>query len=474
MLDRLRRLLRSTTTRFVLLAFLFQLPVTVGVLIFAQRQSQAALAAEQREWVAELRADMLAAHVRGGRAGLASTIATRLESVRGDLAVILLTARDGTPIAGNLGAWPSVVPDQTDWRTIDLYRTGSDRPEHIGVSTRMLPDGTRLLTGRVIDAGVRLAAVDDEAMIAAFLLSMALTLLSALVLSRILSRQIQGVVQTASAIGDGDFAERVPVDGSGDAFDTLGRAINAMLDRIHDLVTELRLITDGLAHDLKSPVTRLKSVLEHARLETSDPEALAALEKVSREAELLLTMLSTALLISRTQAGVGRERMVDTDVQRLLHDLVEVYGPLAEDHGFTLVASAEPGLRAPLHRELISQALGNLIENALKYADGGGRITLSARRIENGLALAVADDGPGIPRDRRQEALKRFGRLDPARTSSGSGLGLTLVEAVARLHDGQLALADGDPGLRVVLSLRPDNVARSPAGRGEAGAAATG
>ncbi|MEO6091512.1 MAG: HAMP domain-containing sensor histidine kinase [Novosphingobium sp.] len=440
-------------TRFAFLAFLCQLPVTGGVLLFAQQRSENALTRGQQEWVEELRRELLIAYHGAGPSGLARAIAERHRSVRGDLAVILLARGDGTPIAGNLGAWPPVIPDQTPWRTIDLYRVDSDRPETIGLSAMLLPDGTRLLTGRVIDASVRLSQINAEAMVVALLLGIVLTLLSALLLARIFSRQVERIVRTTAAIGDGALTDRVPVDGSGDAFDALGEAINAMLDRIESLISELRLLTDGLAHDLKSPVTRLKSVLEHAILETRDPHASAALEKVAQEAETLLGMLTTALLISRTEAGIGRDRMKRTDLETLLSDLAEVYGPLAENDGFTIDTHAAPALRALLHRELMSQAIGNLIENALKYAARGSRITLSAAVAGGMLQLAVADDGPGIPEWRREEALRRFGRLDPARHASGSGLGLSLVAAVARLHGGDVALEDNGPGLRVVLTL---------------------
>lgn len=446
-------LTRSTTARFVVLAFLFQMLVTGGVLLFVQQASQRALAGEQRELVGELREELLIAYRAGGLDALAGLIRVRLESVRGDTAVVLLAAGDGTPIAGNLGAWPTVVADGTDWRTIDLYRMGRDRAETMGVATIRLPDGNRLLTGHVIDASLKLARVNAEAMAVALLVGTALTLLSALILGRILGRQIERVVATADAVGAGALARRVPIDGSGDAFDALGQSINAMLERIEALVSQLRMMTDGLAHDLKSPVTRLKSVLERAIVDARDPDALAVLEKVSLEAETLLAMLSTALLISRTEAGIGRDQLVETDVAALLTDLSEIYGPLAEDHGFAIETHAADDLRAALHRELISQAIGNLIENALKYAAGGSRIAITAAREAGGLTIAVADDGPGIAEAQREAALRRFGRLDPARQAPGSGLGLSLVEAVARLHRGRVALQDNRPGLRVVLTL---------------------
>lgn len=448
-----RRVLRSTTTRFVLFAFLLQLPVTGGVLLFAQHRSERALSAAQQGWVDELRRELMISYREGERTSLARAIDQRLRSASGDLAVILLAESNGKPIAGNLGGWPPALPDQAPWRTIDLYRIGSDRPEHIGATAMLMPDGTKLFTGRVIDAEADLAAINGEAMVAALIVGLLLTMLSAVMLARIVSRQVARIVRTTRSISDGALQDRVPVDGSGDAFDALGAAINAMLDRIESLVSELRLTTDGLAHDLRSPVTRLKSVLERAILETRDPLASAALDRVAQEAETLLGMLTTALLISRTEAGLGREGREEIALDALLGDLVEVYGPLAEDHGFVLEAEPAPGVSARLNRELVSQAIGNLIENALNYAEGGRRITLSASVSDDSLRLAVADDGPGIPPARRQEATRRFGRLDPARHGAGSGLGLSLVEAVARLHGGAIALEENDPGLRVVMLL---------------------
>jgi len=445
------QLARSVTARFVIVAFLVQLTVTGGILLFVQQSSERALAAEQKTLVTELRDDLVSAWHAGGDAGLRRIIDVRLEQAHASPPVILLATARQDPIRGNLGDWPTVIPAETDWQAIELYRTGSDRPELMGVSSITLPNGELLLAGHVISSSVRLARVNEEAITAALVIGVIFALLSALLIGRVLSNQIQGVVTTAREVGEGRLGRRVPTDGSGDAFDALGQSVNAMLDRIEALVSQLRMMTDGLAHDLRSPVTRIKVSLERAIIETEDETALAALERVSGEAETLLGMLSTALLISRAEAGIGRDRFVDTDIAALLEDLAEVYGPLAEDRGFEIAVEAEPGLHAPLHRELVGQALGNLIENATKYAEGGHHIVVRAAREGGGIALSVADDGPGIPEERWSEAMSRFGRLDPARHETGSGLGLSLVEAVARLHQGSFALEDAGPGLRAVI-----------------------
>ena len=337
-------MLRSTTARFIVLAFVLQFAVTGGVLLFVQEGSQRALAAEQRERVGELRDELRAAWRAGGAEDLRRLIATRLEATHGAVAVILYARADGTPVAGNLGAWPTVIAPQTPWRTIDLYRTGSDRPEHMGVIATRLPDGSRLLTGHVIEANLQLVRINEEAILVSLIAGLAMAALGALIIGRVLSRRIDAIAITANAVGEGALARRVDTGGSGDAFDMLGDSINAMLDRIEDLVSQLRMITDGLAHDLRLPVTRMKSVIERAIVETDDAVALAALERVSQEGETLLRMLSTALQISRAEAGIGRDRFSDVDLGAMLEDLAEIYGPLAEDKGFLLEAHAPAGL----------------------------------------------------------------------------------------------------------------------------------
>lgn len=450
---RWRALVHSTTGRFILLAFGMQLLVTIGVLLFVQQASQHALAAEQRERVRDLKDELNGAWRDGGAAELRALIRMRLETTHGAVAVILYAKPDGTPIAGNLEAWPTVVAPDTPWRAIDLYRRGSSEPERMGIMANRLSNGDRLLTGHVIESNLRLARVNKEAIIAALMAGMALALPGALIIGRLLSRRIEAITSTANAVGEGMLAERVKTDGSSDAFDKLGSSINAMLDRIEALVSQHRMITDGLAHDLRSPLTRMKSLIERSIAETRDTARLPALERISQEAETLLKMLSTALQISRAEAGIGRDRFSEVDIAALLEDLVEIYGPLVEEGGSELEASAPAGLHAKLHRELVSQALGNLIENALKYAEGASRISLRGSDQGGALVLEVADNGPGISPEHREEAMKRFGRLDPARHVAGSGLGLSLAEAVANLHDGRIILADNAPGLKVQLYL---------------------
>lgn len=446
-------ILRSTTARFVILLALAQLLATSGVLYFLRTATSQALESEQQAGVRELRDSLLAEYQHGGRAKLVQAIDDRLDFSHGGVAVILLIGKDGKVVAGNLDAWPPTIDENADWKVLNLYRRRSRQPETMGFTASPLPDGSHLLSGRVIEGGVKLRRINDSGIIAALALALPLSLLLAAVLGRIIDRRIAGIADTAQAVSLGDLSQRVATRGSDDSFDRLAGGINAMLERIEQLVAELRMVTDGLAHDLRSPVTRLLSVIERTAADTGDPDCQAALEKVSVEARALLGMLTTALQISRADAGIGRERFALLDIRGLLDDMVEIYGPLAEDYGISLICKAPAGVKVTLHRELVSQAIGNLIENALNYATGASRIEIAAELHGRTLVLSVADDGPGIAPDQRALALRRFGRLDPSRHVAGSGLGLSLVEATAKLHGGTVELCDNAPGLCVRLML---------------------
>ena len=367
--------------------------------------------------------------------------------------MLLLTAADGRVIAGNLDAWPPIVPKSTHWQTIDLYRTGAERPQQLGISATVLPGGSRLLTGHVIENDLRYAQVSQRVLIAAFLFTVPLALLVAAAMTRAINARVAGIASTASAVAEGDLGRRVPLDGSGDSFDRLGDGVNAMLARIQRLVEELRIVTGSLAHDLRGPIFRLTATLEEARAATDDPVAKAAMERVSVEAAALQAMLATAMQIAQAEAGIGRNRFVDVDVAELLNDIAQLYGPAAEDRGLALQVEGTGG-HFRLHRDLVAQAIGNMIDNAMRHALGATRITVSAVLTEATLVIAVADNGIGVAVEDRAAALRRFGRLDPSRHTPGAGLGLSLVEAVSHLHDGGLALGDNAPGLRVEMTLR--------------------
>ena len=435
---------------------------TLVMLGFMNFASTRALAIERSSLVTELRDELMAEYVGDGSHGLTSAIHDRVQFNPLGEEVISYADRKGAIVAGNLPVWPRGFGGRTRWLEANMRRTGDRLAHPVLLLLTPLPDGSQLVTGYVVSGGRELREANRWAFLLALALAAPLTLGLVFALLRIIERRVSRIAGIAERVGEGDLSRRVDAGDGDDAFARLGRGFNGMLDKIEALVLELRLVTDGLAHDLRSPITRLQSVIERAAAGVKDRPARAALESAQHEAEALQSMLTTALQISRAEAGIGRDRFEKVDLGVVLADLVEIYGPAAEESGFVLSAEAPPGVVLPVHRELLGQALGNLVENALRHAEGGSRIRLGAAHEHDAVVISVADDGPGITGDRRQEALRRFGRLDPSRHASGHGLGLSLVEATARLHGGRVELADAGPGLLVRVILPDTGLPEAP------------
>jgi signal transduction histidine kinase len=298
-----------------------------------------------------------------------------------------------------------------------------------------------------------LDALEDSLPIAVAL-SIVLGFVCGGIVAQYVERRVRAIVTVADRIAAGDFTQRVRPSVSSDAFDRLGQQINEMLDRITALMGELRMVTDSLAHDLRSPVGRLRAAA-HAAAEASDPaDRDQQLASVVRQADSLIRILTTALEISRSEAFTSRSQFGRFDVGQLGAELSEMYEPVAEEAGVALrFAQPEQPVELFGHRQLVAQAVSNLIENAIRYGASGRAIDITVGEDAKRLAIAVADQGPGIPAERRAEALRRFGRLDSSRSEEGAGLGLALVRAIAHLHDGELVLEDNRPGLLAVLQL---------------------
>ena len=314
-----------------------------------------------------------------------------------------------------------------------------------------------LLAGRTLDLLAAQQRALERALALAVVLSLLFGVAAGLVLARYVGRRLDGIAKVIDAAGAGDLSRRVgSVTGSGDAFDRLAARLDAMLAKVETLMGELRVVTDGLAHDLRSPLARLRARAEQAVLADAGVDAAArdqALGGLLIETDLVMRMLTTAIEISRSES-VARDRLQLADPAELIEEVADLYEPVADEAGrpFALALDAHPPAM-PIHRELLSQAVANLIDNALKHGDGAITLRLSARA--GAVAIAVEDRGAGIAEADRAQAIKRFGRLDSARATPGAGLGMALVEAVARLHGGRFELTANDPGLvaRLVLPL---------------------
>jgi signal transduction histidine kinase len=289
----------------------------------------------------------------------------------------------------------------------------------------------------------------------ALLTALAAVLAASFWLNHLIYRRAETIETTAARIAAGDLSARAPHHADGDVFDRLGGSINQMLDRIEELLTGLRTVTDSLSHDLRSPLTRMKSALTRAVDPGVSEQARAdAIAQACDEADQALATTSALLDIARAESGLSRDMFQPVDLRVLMLDLAELFEPVLEDAGQTLeVHPGEEILVVMGHELLIRQALGNLLYNTTRYAGPGAAVSISLESAPHGARIIVSDNGPGIPEADRGRVRERFVRLDPARTTPGSGLGLAIAAACAKLHGGALELGDNHPGLRVEMTL---------------------
>ncbi|QNO26230.1 HAMP domain-containing histidine kinase [Sphingopyxis sp. OPL5] len=445
----------STIVRLTLMLVLAQVAALALGLTVIHRFTSATILSDARTAAEVARDDLIDDYRQLGLPGLIEAIDYRLKARDDRNFIVLLKAPDGKRLAGNLREWPATVADTAHWRQRSLTREGATAAEPMGVVTARLPGGYALLTGETLEAQRQLAEASETAFFYALAVGLLIAALMAALVAWILARRIDVFSRAANAFVGGKLDTRVERDETGDAFDRLALSINAMFGRIAGLVRELRMVTDSMAHDLRSPVSRMKARLEQALGRTKDTEAQAAIAGAIEEADSLHRLLDTALEISRAEAGIGRDQFTRFALRPMLEDMAEVYGPLAEDRGFAMVVDAPTELDIFAHRELLVRALSNLVDNALKYAAGGSAIRIGAHPMDgNAVDLTVGDDGPGLTEDQMTEAAQRFVRLDPARGGTGAGLGLSLVETIAHLHGGTMRLESHSPhGLLVRLAL---------------------
>jgi signal transduction histidine kinase len=435
-----------------LISLAFSIVITVPVLLFVYHQTDSLFEERIHDRVADDERDLMFAYSTGGAAGLPAAINQALMTgeLRGGVA--LLVDQSGHKIAGNLSAWPPVLPTPSEWSEIRLFQEGQVRPDLFAIRTLALPTGQRLLLGTAISERERMRAALVEALLGALLLAIPLGLIGGWVVLKIAERRARAVGHVASRIAAGDFSHRLDEETGGEEFAMLAAAINAMLERIEELVEQLRLVTDSLAHDLRSPLTRMRANMERAAGVDDRERQQQALEAVSLDIDRMLRLISATLEISSTEAGAGKDHFEHFDLSALLGDIGEIYNPIAEERGIQIVTQAPEALAYTGNRQSIGRAVANLVDNAIKY--GGSPIELGAAEDGEFIQLWVADGGAGIPAELREQALGKYRRLEESRTMEGSGLGLALARAVARLHGGEIELQDNRPGLRVLLTLR--------------------
>ena len=457
------RIFRTTGFRLAALyAGLFGLSVLVlfGVIYWitgnALRQQMTATIETE---VAALVAD----HRTGGVPHVSEGIERRLASGLHSAVFYLLLDPEGRKVAGNL---PSLSP-RGGWRELpaewehdedghDDSKDDDDDDHRLLALGVVLPDGAYILVGEDTE---RIAEV-QEAIVSAFGWAFGVTVLLGALGGGVLSigflRRVDAINRTSRAIIGGNLSDRVPTRGTGDELDRLALNLNEMLDRLQAAMESLRQVSSDIAHDLRTPLSRLRQRLEGARLKAHDVEDYEiAVDQAIADTDTILKTFAALLRIAQIEAGTRKAGFSPVDLSRVFQAIADAYGAVAEDHGQTLAAVIAPDIRVQGDRELLTQMLANLVENAIRHTPAGSRIDLVLKRDGSGPVGMVSDTGPGIPPETRDKVFQRFFRLERSRSTAGSGLGLSLVAAIADIHGIAVTLSDNEPGLRVRLDFPP-------------------
>jgi signal transduction histidine kinase len=399
---------------------------------------------------------------QGGIRRLVQSVDSR--SRRSASSIYLVTTFSGESIAGNISSLSPGVLENVGWSET-LYRRPDESDSNEGralVRVVQLPGGFRLLVGRDLEEEQRLRAIILEAGRWLIGLVIVLGLAGGIFATRRVLKRVDAMTETTKAIMAGDLSGRLAISGTGDELDRLAAHLNSMFERIELLMRGLKEVSDNIAHDLKTPLTRLRNRCEEALRHNEDEAGYrATLEATIEESESLIRTFNALLMIARAESGQARDNMVAVDASEIARGVGELYEPLADEKGLELTVEAPSPVLVNGNRELISQALANLVDNAIKYAwpelpavnGQRAQIKVSAKQYGDRIELAVADHGPGIPDGDRERVVQRFVRLERSRSEPGSGLGLSLASAVAHLHAGELQLLDNAPGLKATLTL---------------------
>jgi len=453
------KLIRTTAFRLVvtyLVVFVLFAAALLGYIAWNARRVMEG----QLVQTIETEINSLAEHYRqGGPRRLANAIERRSREARG----FFYLFADGRKqvIAGNAVDIGSVLSSQPGWHEVSYTRSDEDETRRVFARVRLfkLPNDLTLIVGHDLEDRQRMRLVIRQAMTMSLVLVLMLGAFGAWVVSRRVLRPVDNMTAAAGRIMAGNLSERLPVRGVGDEFDRLAGHLNLMLNRINELMNSLRDVSNNIAHDLRTPLTRMRASSEEALRNARSPEEMkAALERTIEESDALIRVFNALLMISRAEAGSAPGAMGDINLAEIVADVAELYEPVAEEAGMVLRLGANPPALVSGNRELLGQAIANLIDNAIKYgksqSDSAGQsivieTTLDADRV----TLGIADHGPGIPAGQHERVLERFVRMEQSRAQPGSGLGLSLVAAIAQLHQGTISLLDNSPGTKAVLSL---------------------
>ncbi|NEJ71620.1 HAMP domain-containing protein [Rhizobium phaseoli] len=450
-MSRFRVLFKSTAVRLSALYILLFAICAATLVFYVTAMSERLLTGQIRDAVKQEVEQVQRAYDTGGMNLLLRTMERRARQPGANLYII--AGPSGDILAGNVASVQPGVFEEIGWTSASfIYQrytdSGVERRHKAIANIFVLDNGLRILIGRDLGDPERFRLLVRQALMVALAIMGLGAIIIWFAIGRNALKRIDRMSDASKKIMAGDLSQRLPVGGSGDEFDRLSMSLNTMLERIEKLNEGLRQVSDNIAHDLKTPLTRLRNKAADA-LDIADGETRrGALEGIISESDQLIRTFNALLMISRVEAGSVAAEMSPVELSAIVSDSAELYEPAAEEAGLGLSASVEPGVEVQGNRELIGQAIFNLLDNAIKYSSdtqGAGTVSLKLARRPDGICLSVADHGPGVPAERRDDVVKRFVRLDESRSKPGTGLGLSLVEAVMELHNGRLELSDTDP-----------------------------
>ncbi len=450
-MSRLRVLFRTTAVRLSALYLILFSLCAAFLVFYVTAMSQRLLEQQTKDAVVAEVTQIEGVYDRAGVNGLLRTLERRARQPGANLYVI--AGPTGEILAGNVASLQPGLLDKEGWTEqafrYQRYTDESRKDSHIALAhVFVLSNGLRVLVGRDLQEPEKFRVLVRQALMVALGIMGLGALIIWFAIGRNALKRIDRMSDASTKIMAGDLSQRLPMSGSGDEFDRLSESLNAMLGRIEKLNEGLRQVSDNIAHDLKTPLTRLRNKAEAALAhKASNAGYRASLEEIIGESDQLIRTFNALLMISRVEAGAAAAEMSDVDLSRSVADCVELYEPVAEDEALRIEADVPADVHVSGNRELIGQALGNLIDNAIKYAHGADnpRIGVRLERRDQSIVVSVTDNGPGVPREKRGDVVQRFVRLDESRSKPGTGLGLSLVEAVMEMHHGTLELGDTNP-----------------------------
>ena len=460
---------RSSTFRLALIRIAIFGTVVAALLAYVYLSTASYLRSRSDQaTVAEL-AVLRETYASGGRHRLIATIGQRIADKHlSD--VYLLVDASGVPLAGNLAAWPASLKDAQGWGSFSApdWKPDASQPSLLRATFETLADGSRLLVGRDVQELDQLAMKINTALVVTALLIVVVAAMASMTITRRTVGRIESINATSRAIMQSGLSERIPLRGTRDEWDELATNLNSMLERIETLMGEVKQFTDNVAHELRTPITRMRGRLEKAHNSLEDGDAhKSMIGDTMADLESVLRIFSSLTRISQIEATDRTAAFRPINLAEIAHEVVELYDAAAEEKGGQINTVGDPRVLITGDRDLLFDALANLADNAIKHGREAGRVTVEVRETEAGASIAVSDQGPGIPGDEIRNVFKRFYRLERSRQAPGNGLGLSLVAAVARLHGAQIEMLNNAPGLTIELrfpaSARPgvENAAAS-------------